>query len=31
MASVLDGATLEDLRKEAEKLRRSKESDMYYI
>jgi Rrf2 family protein len=31
MASVLDGTTLEDLRKEAVKLRRSKESDMYYI
>lgn len=31
MASVLDGTTLEDMRKEAEKLRRSKESDMYYI
>ena len=31
MASVLDGTTLEDLRKDAEKLRRTKESDMYYI
>ena len=31
MASVLDGTTLEDLRQDAEKLRRSKESDMYYI
>lgn len=31
MASVLDGTTLEDLRQDAEKLRRSKDSDMYYI
>jgi Rrf2 family cysteine metabolism transcriptional repressor len=31
MASVLDGTTLEDMRQDAEKLRRSKESDMYYI
>jgi len=31
MASVLDGTTLEALRQDAEKLRRSKESDMYYI
>lgn len=31
MASVLDSTTLEDLRQDDEKLRRCKESDMYYI
>lgn len=31
IAGVLDGTTLEDMCKEAEKLRRSRDADMYYI
>ncbi|MBP7331416.1 MAG: HTH-type transcriptional regulator CymR [Firmicutes bacterium ADurb.Bin373] len=31
IATVLDGATLADMCKEAENLRRSKDADMYYI